>query len=472
MHDNRRSLLTVIILAVIAHVALIGFVHVVKGGVDVYAFRSLDAQEYYQIARHVVDHGAFSQAVTEPFEPDTWRTPGYPIFLAGFIWLFGAIPTALILAQQFLCVLNAALFLFVVRSYMSPGRAMLAVGFFVLEPYHLFYSLWLMATTLFVTLLLLVWLSWRRAERMNSVWWFIVAGVLSGMLVLVRPIGILVPVLLALRGFLGIVSPWSRPSSSLSRWTWPMLAGFCVATMSTIGPWIGRNIRVANQIALSDQSGVVMAYFKAAEVVLWRQGRSADRFLETSLDPRRSDYPHSVWDEIDRRLRKELYYLPESQRNSLHWANLAQGNKTDVDSFLISKQLMRIGLSYMIESPLSTVACLTTRCGSILTFPLNLVLEPAAGVEESRERQLVKSFPYLIITVLVLWTVIRQRRAWRDWCIPMLLLLALLIMSTPQFDPRFRVPMMPMLLVLAFFKPIAPEETVKVEDASVSVRDK
>ena len=49
--------------------------------------------------------------------------------------------------------------------------------------------------------------------------------------------------------------------------------------------WMTRNRIAAGHFALSDQSGVVVAYFKATEVVLWREGRTGDRYLETSLDP-------------------------------------------------------------------------------------------------------------------------------------------------------------------------------------------
>ncbi len=452
-YDNRRYLVIVIVLAIITHVSLVCYVHFCKGGLDTYAFNSLDAREYYQIARNVFQHGIFSQSEHAPFVPDTWRTPGYPVFLAGWMWLFGAAPLVLVLVQQLVCVLNAALFYFVARQYLSAGRLLLAAACFVLEPYHLFYSLWLLATTLFVTLLLLAWFCYIRAERKKSVWWFVAAGVFCGLLVLVRPIGIMVPVLLGLRAAMGILYQQSRHKLYERRWSWPMLAGFCLATMCVAGTWVGRNVGVAGHAALSDQSGVVMAYFKASEVVLWRQGRATDRFMETSLDVRRAENPHAVWEEIDRRLRKSLDHLPELQHDRLRWSHLAQGNKTEVDSFLISNELMRIGLSQMAASPLSTVACLTVRCGSILTFPLNLAIKPAAGIDASRGQQVVKSLPFVVVTLLGLWTIFRQWRAWRVWCVPMLFLLGLLAMTTPQFDPRFRVPMMPMLLVLALYKP-------------------
>ena len=122
-----------------------------------------------------------------------------------------------------------------------------------------------------------------------------------------------------------------------------------------------RNRVVAGHLALADQGGVVLAYFKATEAVLWREGRTADRYLETSLDPAKADQPHAVWDEIDRRLQGTMVDLTDQQRAALRWPNLAQGNKTTMDAFEISSALTRIGWSLLTEAPASTVTCSTAR---------------------------------------------------------------------------------------------------------------
>ena len=76
--------------------------------------------------------------------------------------------------------------------------------------------------------------------------------------------------------------------------------------------------------------------------------------------------------------------LTGERRAALNWRNLAQGNKTSLDSFEISQALTRIGRSYLADAPLSTAACYLARCGSILTFPLNMALRPAKGVDARR----------------------------------------------------------------------------------------
>lgn len=78
-----------------------------------------------------------------------------------------------------------------------------------------------------------------------------------------------------------------------------------------------RNLDVAGRFALSSQRGVVLAYFKAAEVTLWQEGRTRDRYLETSLDEKRAHDPHPVWESIDRRLKARFPALDDTQRAEL-----------------------------------------------------------------------------------------------------------------------------------------------------------
>ena len=381
----RRPVVVVLLASVLVHAGVVGGVCIRTGRIDGHAFDSVDCGEYYRIARNVAYHGVFSQGEEPPLEPDTWRTPGYPLFLAVSMRLLGDSPTILVLVQQVLSILNVFLLYRLASCSMGDRRAMLVAILFLLEPYHLKYSLWLMSTTLFVTTLLLAWHAWNRAIQTRRWGWFALLGGLAGFIVLVRPIGGLIPLAL----FVGLAVETFRLSSQSSdrssrrayRVSLPVSAGICLLV---VGSWMLRNAQVAGHFALSDQSGAVLAYFKATEVVLWREGRSQDRYLETTLDPTKADRPHTVWEAIDTRLRAKFSSLPEDRRATLQWRNLAQGNRTTADSFAVSRALGDIGWSYLTASPISTAACCLVRCGSVLTFPLNLALKPPTGVEVGR----------------------------------------------------------------------------------------
>ena len=454
MCSSRRILVPLIIASVFVHALTLLAAYLRTGRIDGYAFASLDCQEYFAIGRNVARYRAFSQSKAPPVRPDTWRTPGYPLFLGGMAAVFGDSPAALIVGQQVLAGLSVLLVFRIAAGWLSQRRAAIVSALFLIEPYRLYYSLWLLATTLFTTVLLVAWWVWARvAERdRRSVSWYAVLGGLAGLLVLVGPVAIFVPVAIGIgvtvnelrgarRGGCGL-------ATALKKALYPV-ALFAVGCTIVVGSWMARNRAVAGHFALSDQSGVVLAYFKATEVELWRQGRIAERYLETSLDPARATWPHGVWDEIDAHLQDKLFQLPEDQRSELRWVNLAQGNKTGVDSFEVSKTLGGIGWSYLWKSPVDTAACCLVRCASLLTSPMDLALKPPSGVPVERLGWSLKGLVYLVLCIWVLARLVRGRLTFAAAYFPLACTIALLLATTPQVDPRFRVPMIPFLLLVA-----------------------
>ncbi len=409
------------------------------GSIDGWAFRSRDAGEYHQLAVNLARHGVFSQSVAAPWVADTWRTPGYPLFLAIFCALLGAAPAALIVIQQILAAGNVLLLFEGARPALGSRRALAVALLFACAPYHHFYSLWLLATTLFVTALLAGWCVWQRALRTRRGVWFVLTGVCCGITVLIRPVGLLLPAGVGL-AVLGIRCG--------SRWRRVAACGLILAgTAATLAPWVVRNRAVAGHWALSSQGGGVLAYFKVAEVVLWRQGRADRRIAETSLDPRFAGAPHTVWEDIDARLRNSFSHLPAECQTALRWSNLAQGNRTELDSFELSRALARVGWGYIREAPAATLACCLLRCGLLLAAPLDLYLTPPPATPRRAVHGLLGAI-YAGLAAAVGLRLVRGR--WTAAAVyPAVCCVALLLASTPQLDPRFRVPMIPFLLVLA-----------------------
>lgn len=445
-----RPLVQLLVAAAVVHVVLLLVVWNRDGSIDAYALKSLDCREYLQIAQNLAEHGAFSQDAAAPLRPDTWRTPGYPLFLAIPVFLFGASVSLLILIQQVLSILSVLLLFGIARGWMSDRRAQIVAGLFLIEPYHLYYSLWLLAATLFVALLLTTWWAWERAWRVGSVGWFACAGASCGALVLIRPVAVLVPIVLLAVLIVGSIRHRSKQDAPPARkLSWRAPCAFAAMVMVVVGSWMVRNRAVAGHFALSHQGGVVLAYFKATEVRLWREGRTADRYVETSLDADRLESPHTVWEDIDHRLRAEFSELPEDDRAELRWQNLAQGNKTVVDSFAVSSALAKIGRSELLAAPLSTAACFLVRCGSLLTFPLNLAMKPPGSVVMHRGRAAALGLAYTLLCVFVVARLLRRGVPFAGVCFPLACCVALLLATTPQLDPRFRVPIIPLVLVIA-----------------------
>lgn len=439
---------TLLIAAMLVHAGILGWAHIRGGGIDASAFRSLDCNEYFVIARNLAQHAAFSQDSAPPLTPDTWRTPGYPLFLAAVMLATGDSPTALILAQQLLAILNVVLFFRMVLRYLSPRASALASFIVLFEPYHLLYSLWLLSTTFFTFMLLVLWWLWERARTRASWWHYPLIGLASGFVVLTWPGAILIPLVLVAALFLQ-----QRRNDSMNRPYHRKYVALALAITGCALPplaWMTRNKMVAGHFALSHQSGIVLAYFKATEVELWAQGRVADRYVETSLNPDSRQKPHPVWEEIDRKLCERLT-LEGGQPNcdDLRWYNIAQGNKTSRDSFQISKALAEIGGTMLRNQPVQAIACGMTRIGENMVFPLGQALSPANETQVHRPKAFALGIVYLVLVMASIVGAIRARCEWRTILFPIACIIALALTTAPQIDPRFRVPLIPLIAFLA-----------------------
>jgi hypothetical protein len=446
--NHPKRVLLVMGLAV--HALVVSAVFYRSGEIAPYAFASLDSREYYELAGNLLHHGVFSHSAEPPHEPDFWRVPGYPLFLAALMAVGGESPEFLVMAQHVLSIANVLLVFVIASSLLSPPRALIAAAVFLLEPYHLFYANWLLATTWFTTLILLLWWLWARRQSLGILG-HVLIGVLSGFAILVRPVAILVPFLLAI----GVLWREIRHRRGQGAWGRALRCGvpLIVCAMLIVGSWMYRNYRLSGHGAISNQGGVVLAYFKATEIVLWAEGRTADRYIETSLDPGRRMEPHSVWDGIDEQLRDKFAHLPVERQSELSWQNLAQGNRSSVDSFAVSSTLGEIGWERIRQNPLATVTCCLARMGSMLTFPLNLAVSPQQGQSRSAAN-VVLGLGYLLLVAAAAVQVIRAPRRGDVLVFPILVLLSLAVATSPQVDPRFRVPLIPLLTVLAVLGPV------------------
>ena len=102
----RRPAVITVLAGLVVHAGVLGVARWRTGRIDSYAFASLDAGEYFRLAQNLATHGAFSQSDELPLAPDTWRTPGYPLVLAGLMLATGDSPTALVAVQQIFSILN------------------------------------------------------------------------------------------------------------------------------------------------------------------------------------------------------------------------------------------------------------------------------------------------------------------------------------------------------------------------------
>jgi len=500
------------LLALLVQAAALAAIGSLRGSLTAYAYQSADSAEYVAFARGLAWQGRFVplDSVGKPLDyTHTWRTPGYPLFLAIVIRLFGDDTLTLLFAQQLLAVATVPLAFALIRRFTNPRWAILATALWAVDPFRLYYSLWLLAETLFVFILLLAAWAWVYPSR--DQWTYrrsALLGLLAGIAVLVRPIGLLLPPL----AWLGVLATSRHQSRTLSgshiNGLPQRAAGFsprgpstartheghlesvffhriglalvCFAGTSVVlAPYLVRNRAVAGHLSLTPQTGPSFAYHKVVDVVLFSQNKSRYRFDDQTLSQIRTD--------IDQRLKSkwEDRYGPltPTQREQLIYAKLNFGKAQGVDPFTASSLLWSVGLDLLADRPWSTVQCFATQGAKMLVFPLGLVLSSPVGEGSvplsmlfggsSLTASLIAivlgaCYAALALTVLCRLIAAARWQCWPEHFFVIWPILALFVLTLPFEDPRFRLPMIPFLLLLAVGRQVRHSESATIRALSTN----
>jgi hypothetical protein len=466
---TRRDWLTMgglcVLAATVQGLAMAGVAHV-RGSATAYAYTSPDADEYVAYARGIAWQGRFARIDHDGRQlapwPDTWRTPGYPAVLAVVVRIFGDSTVVLLGFHQLLTLLTVPLLWLILRRFCSPRWALVGALGWCLDPFRVYYSLWLLAETLF-TLVLLVWV-WVWARWRDTGWTirgaFVFGGV-TGALVLIRPIAlpflVLAPVVVDFAASLRRCR--EKPRRLHDRLRPVLLAAACGLTglFMTLS-WNARNAAVARRDALTSQTGASFAYHKAVDVVLWREGRSRRRFDSATLTEVRDRFDAELREQWARRFGPPT---PE-QASQLTWRKLNYGQERGIDAIEASSILKSIALRTFLEDKLATAECFAGQGLSMLVFPLGLVLFPPVGAAPfsmlgggsmlSRVAAGGIGLGYAILVAAVTWRLLRSHFC-RGWFSSAYFLFfpaaALFLLSLPSEDPRFRLPIIPLFWAIA-----------------------
>lgn len=208
-------------------------------------FQLYDSAHYLILSENLATHGAFSRAMQDPFFPDIARTPGYPFFLL-VMQQMGASLTAISLFQCLLAATVPVLIFDLLRRHLrSIQFAIAAVVVLLIDLSVLLFSPYLLTDSLFYVGF--AWLLWVLLRFSNTSTphigvQIILPALLTGCLVLIRPIALFLPILLVLWWvfqkkplrvvLLGVLLVFALPGGWMTR----NYNTFGVFTMSSMGP--------------------------------------------------------------------------------------------------------------------------------------------------------------------------------------------------------------------------------------------
>lgn len=196
-----------------------------------------DAGQYAQYAHNLVEHGVYSFATTVPPAPDSFRSPGYPAFLAVCKWLGGEswLPWAWTL-QVLLGALTVLLVQRLARCFLPFWASLVASAITALSP-HLVVAPAYVLTECLTTFLLVLGLWSFAAARQSSSNWRVAAALPLGLAVLCNEILAFVPIVLAFAELCGsrargeVVAGRSRTA----------VVAFGLVALMPLGLWTARN---------------------------------------------------------------------------------------------------------------------------------------------------------------------------------------------------------------------------------------
>ncbi|MEO7312832.1 MAG: glycosyltransferase family 39 protein [Chitinophagaceae bacterium] len=207
-----------------------------------------DAVGYHLLALKILNEFSFGG--------DSFRTPGYPFFIAVVYFFFGVKPYAVLVVQIFVNLFSIVLVYHTARRMFSKAAGMVAAVLFAFEPHNLMYIFSLWSETLFVGFTCLTVFLIVRAVQDRSSRQLILAGMVLALTILIRPVLEFYP--LAIIGFL-ICYFWKSP-----RHLFTGIAAFLIGVIMLLTPWLLRNYREFNRLQLSSMTGYNLLVYNAS----------------------------------------------------------------------------------------------------------------------------------------------------------------------------------------------------------------
>jgi hypothetical protein len=218
-----------------------------------------DAPGYYQLGINLFQHGVFSPSSATPFQPDAFRTPGYPLFLALIFFLAGSSTLAVVFAQSLLHAVTGLVIVRLGEKVLGSLRiGVIGCVLWMIAPLPAIFAGLLLSEILFTAFFLVLLLVLTETRLVYSAF----GGALLGAAILIRPIGIFIWPSLIPALCLGI--GWRRAIAKC--------ALFSAMVAAVIAPWLYRNYLNFGNPTLATVQGGNLLYYNAAGYIAWRDG--------------------------------------------------------------------------------------------------------------------------------------------------------------------------------------------------------
>jgi len=231
-----------------------------------------DSHAYHETAVSLLRLGSFSATVDHPEIPQTYRTPGYPAFLALVYALLGESWSAAAFVQIFLSLLIIGLTYAIAARIWNEKIGLWAAGILALDPISFTYSLKVMTETLFTLLLVLfVLYGIRFLQSGGQPHWGLCSGLFLAAATSVRPLSsyLIYPAAL---GFLA----WGLFQKRLAVKLLIAILLLILPSLIFVGAWKARNYRLTGSAIYTSIEGFYAYFWQGAAVIAARDHLSLE----------------------------------------------------------------------------------------------------------------------------------------------------------------------------------------------------
>ena len=228
-----------------------------------------DTASYENPARALVATGRFATG-PDAAEPETLRTPGYPLFIAAHYSVFGERRDLVVMTQMLLSTCTVLLIYSLGRKLSTQRAALAAAAIFILDPLSFVYSQLLFSETLFTLVLVLaVWCAVALVQG-RAVWWSAAFGLGLATATLIRPIAyyLIIPSMVGLALYGGARLRWSGRRVAAA--TLLALLPWCVL----VEGWRVRNYVTTGSAVFSSIQAENLLWYRGSGIVAVRDGVS------------------------------------------------------------------------------------------------------------------------------------------------------------------------------------------------------
>lgn len=231
-----------------------------------YPFLTGDTGYYRILAQNLLNYGVFSAVKEGPLVPESFRTPGYPAFLALTYAVVGNW-TGVMFIQTLISAL-APLFLYLIgKELFGEKIAFWAVIIFIIDPTRIFLSVIALSDALFVVVFL-------ASLRLFISQRYFYSGILLGVSTLIRPIAQFLPILLIVFSFLYFKK--EAEGESIFKLFFKKSGVFVFGFILIVSPWAIRNYIHFGSMQISSVGSYNLLFYNASLYLHHKTGETEE----------------------------------------------------------------------------------------------------------------------------------------------------------------------------------------------------